>query len=173
MRLVADDGLEQMRTAIERRRVEASRHPRPFQRSSSPDPEAAPDAAEMTTDPQISAAPALEDQPVASPSPRKRPSAPSPKRAATPLAKPESTSPEAGMSALNTTYVRPSQLSWLREIRAAALVEGVSVSASDIVRVALDRLKREGAWPNLKEELLREYRARASRKPEVRSRQPG
>ena len=172
MRLVADDGLEQMRAAIERRRVEASRHPRPFQRSSSPDPQAAPDGAEMTADSQITA-PAPEKQPVASPSPRKQPSAANPKRAGAPLPKPETTSPEAGMSALNTTYVRPSQLSWLREIRAAALVEGVSVSASDIVRVALDRLKREGAWPDLKEELLREYRARASRKPEVRSRQPG
>jgi hypothetical protein len=127
----------------------------------------------MRSDPGIAGAPAPEEQPAASLSPPKRPSAPSPRRAPTPLPKPETTKPESGMSPLNTTYVRPSQLSWLREIRAAALVEGVSVSTSDIVRVALDRLKREGAWPDLKGELVREYRARASRKPESGSRPAG
>lgn len=70
-----------------------------------------------------------------------------------------------GLSRLNTAWVRPAQAKWLREVRAAALLEGVAVSASDIIRLALDQLRRRGSWQDLRDELLTEYRSRATRKP--------
>lgn len=177
---MVDDGLEQMKAAVERRRVEASRHPRSFQRASSPPTQQAQEPGggeEMPPEPPPSPISETEQIPVASQSTPKRSAASSPRRTPSPSSKaprqPAASSPEPGVSALNTTYVRPSQLKWLRGMRAAALVEGVSVSTSDIVRVALDRLSSEGDWPDLKEELLREYRARASRKPEGRTEQAG
>lgn len=70
---------------------------------------------------------------------------------------------------LNTAWVRTDQADWLRQVRVAALADGITVSASDIVRLALDRLRQDGGWHELQQELVREYRSRASRKPRGRA----
>ena len=56
------------------------------------------------------------------------------------------------------------QEDWLREVVSDALRSGVRIGDSEVIRLAVARLQRDGrTWAALKEELLDEKRARVER----------
>lgn len=101
-------------------------------------------------------------EPVA-PAPRRRTSAP-------PVRPPRSA--EGAGSSDSRTYVamgpltlRADQATWVRQLRIEALQAGADLAVTDLVRVALDRLRAHGAdWSDLRADLAAEAKARTRRR---------
>lgn len=68
-----------------------------------------------------------------------------------------------------TVYLTTEQLRWLRQLAAQALIDGVPLSNSDVVRTGLDRL-REVAPGELRTALVDHVHAEATQYPGRRKR---
>jgi Arc/MetJ-type ribon-helix-helix transcriptional regulator len=53
-----------------------------------------------------------------------------------------------------TTSLTPEQHQWIRQVAAKAQLEGLSVNAADVIRLALDRLQEQLSEQELRAELV-------------------
>jgi hypothetical protein len=61
--------------------------------------------------------------------------------------------------------LRADQATWVRQLRIEALQAGADLAVTDLVRVALDRLRAHGAdWSDLRADLAAEAKARTRRR---------
>lgn len=51
-------------------------------------------------------------------------------------------------------FITPAQAQWLKSIRKEAMLDDDEVSASAVVRLALETLRRRGGWDDLRAELM-------------------
>ncbi len=103
-------------------------------------------------------------EPEPTPTPRRQ--SPRPRAGAAPPEPPPPAQPRkaARYVTAGLLTLRPEQQAWVRELRVAALRAGDDLALTDLVRVALDRLREAGAtWPDLREAILVETRQRSRR----------
>ena len=96
---------------------------------------------------------------------RKAPTAPPAARPRDGAAKGEGQSDPRPYVAMGPLTLRADQAAWVRQLRIEALQAGAAFAVTDLVRVALDRLRdQDGRWPDLQADLAAETKARTRRR---------
>ncbi|MDA8331226.1 MAG: hypothetical protein M0027_08470 [Candidatus Dormibacteraeota bacterium] len=96
---------------------------------------------------------------------RKAPTAPPAARPRGGAAKGEGQSDPRPYVAMGPLTLRADQAAWVRQLRIEALQAGADFAVTDLVRVALDRLRdQDGRWPDLQADLAAETKARTRRR---------